>query len=408
MHLTLIGLASNPNLGILWNQSADTITRTGNAYGRTVASFNYLKPWSLIRRCNLSDDGAVNAYWGNTGFAYDGSNGQVMVEFPKFYYRFTHTATTHAPEVSFRPRTGFKVHPWFVTDGREVNYQYLGAFEGSAYDVSGSAYLVNADAGVDFTAGTGDKFCSIAGVKPMSGENNATATLPHFRILAQNRGAGWGLQSVQAVRAIQMLYIVKYGNWNSQSVLSQGVTNLESGTGNQAVLTGATAGVGPAGSADLGNADGQVSIAHYSQGTTTYPMSLFGVENFYGNIWKWVDGINIKADNNPWGADHDFSSDTFTHPYVDTGLTLPSSNGYISNLAYTTSFDWGFLPSATSGDSTHYLCDYYYQVTGDRAALLGGGWHLGANAGAFRWGLGSAASIVDRTFGARLAFTPQI
>jgi hypothetical protein len=382
--------------GILWNQSADTIVRTGNGVGRTVASFNNLRPWSLIRRCNLADDGTVLAYWGNTAFKYDGSNGQVMVEFPKFYYRFPHTATVHAPEISFHNRCGFKPHPWFIDgEGNELQHQYVGVFESSAYDTSGSAYLLDDDAGVDFTATTGDLLCSIAGVLPMSGANNATATRDNFRQLALNRGAGWDLWSVQAVSAIQMLYTIKYGNLNSQTALSDGVTNLASGIGNQAVRTGATAGIGPTGSTDLGNTDGQVSIAHWSQGTTTYPFNLFGVENFYGDQWSWVMGADIVTDNK-------LSIDG-----TATGITLPNTNGYGGNLAYNAAYDWLMMPSDVTGSQSAKLCDYYYQATGNRAALLGGRWSSGAAAGAFCWALDRAASTVDRTVGGRLRFTPQ-
>lgn len=394
LHPALLA-ATRRKYGILWNQSADTVVRTGNGVGRTVASFNNLRPWSLIRRCNLADDGTVNAYWGNTGFAYDGSNGQVMAQCPRFYYRASHAATQHAPEISFRPRTGFKVHPWFIdSEGGILDYQYPAAFGGSAYDVSGSAYLINDDAGVDFTANTGDKLCSIAGVKPMSGANNATATRDNFRQLAQNRGPGWDITSIQGASAIQMLYLVKYGNFNIQSFFP-GVTNLASGTGNQAVYTGSTAGIGPAGSADLGNADGQVSIAHWSQGTITYPYSMFGMENgLHGNVWKWV-----------WNADvveHALKIDG-----ASTGITLPAANGYGSNLAYSAAHDWLFIPSAVSGSDGTYLTDYYYQASGTRAALLGGYWNHGALAGAFGWNVYNAASEVARSIGARAAFTPQ-
>jgi hypothetical protein len=392
-----------------WNQATDTITRAGNATALSRPSFDSLYPWSMIRRCNLSDAGVVTAYYGDAAFKYDGSNGQVMVEVPKFYYKFDHTATTHTPSVSRKPLAGYTIHPAFITDSRELDKFYVGAFEACAYDVSGAAYNTTDAAGVDFTATTGDKLASIAGVKPMSGKNNAGATLPAFRIIAKNRGTGWGLQTFQQVSALELLYAIEYANWNSQSVLSVGVTNItDDSTTNMGVLTGATAGIGPAGSLDLGNANGEVTISHYQTSQATKPMSYRGVENFYGNLYKWVDGLNIKGNNMPWVADHDLASDVFAHPYVDTGLTLPAANGYVSNLAYAAGFDWAFLPSAAAGSSTTYLCDYYYQNTGNRSALFGGSWYGGAYAGAFAWNLGLAASSVNRLLGARVAFTPQI
>lgn len=187
-------------------------------------------------------------------------------------------------------------------------------------------------------------------------------------------------------------------------MFSTGVTNItDDGSTNMAVNTGFTAGVGT-GSSDLGNASGQVTISHYKTGGSTYPLSYRGIENFYGNIWKWVDGINIKADRNPWIANHDFASDTFAHPYVDTGLTLLSSNDYVANIAFGTNLDYGFLASTGGGSSSTYLTDYYWQTTGNVAAFFGGSWNDAATAGAFAWLLSSPASGVYRGFGARLAF----
>ena len=47
-------------------------TRLAAAVG---ANFDTVAPWKDIRRCNLADDGTVNAYYGDTGYIEDGSNG---------------------------------------------------------------------------------------------------------------------------------------------------------------------------------------------------------------------------------------------------------------------------------------------------------------------------------------------
>jgi hypothetical protein len=120
-------------------------------------------------------------------------------------------------------------------------------------------YVKNDAAGLNFTATTGDVMASIAGVKPLSGWKNATATLPNMRILAQNRGAGWNLLNFNQVCAIQLLYLIEYANFNSQTQIGQGVTGVDNTTAgntfNNALNTGFTAGVGTS-STDLGNASG--------------------------------------------------------------------------------------------------------------------------------------------------------
>ena len=59
----------------------------GCSNGQAIQSdFNNIYPWSDMRRCNLSDNGTVNAYHGDPLYAEDGSNGQVMVEIPKAWW----------------------------------------------------------------------------------------------------------------------------------------------------------------------------------------------------------------------------------------------------------------------------------------------------------------------------------
>jgi hypothetical protein len=331
---------------------------------------------------------------------------QTMIVVPAFWYKsanFTEN-TFHYMDfwISDTDIAGFNLHPAFTSDSVNYTRFYIGAFEGAATNSTGG-YNPGDFSGTNINATTGDKLSSVSGVKPMSGYNVTSATLPVFRILAQNRGVGWGLQNFNQVSAIELMYVVEYGNWNSQSTIGAGVTQISSGTTNMAMPTGLTAGVG-ANSTNLINTTGQITTVHYSTGQITYPNSYRGVENFYGNIWKWVDGINIKADYMPWIADHDFASNTFAHPYIDTGLTLPSSDGYVSNLAYGAGLGHGFLPSAVAGSSSTRIPDYYYRATGNRVAQFGGGWSNGAYAGAFYWHLAAAASSVDRSIGGRVSY----
>ena len=354
--------------------------------------------YSKMRRCNVDDTGDIVAWYGDTTFDYTGGNGQVMVYVPAFWYRSYKDDQYIRYFISATARSGFKRHPAFVQNEVDKDYFMWGAFEGCAYDTSSAAYNTTDAAGVDFNVSTGDVLSSIAGVKPISGANNSL-TRANARILAENRGDGWQQIDFNQVSALQMLFMIEAGTLNSQSIY-KGVTNLSSGTGNESVYTGYTAGVG-VGSYDLGNASGEVSVL------ATQPFSYRGIENFYGNIWKWVDGINI-TDNMPWIADHGYVDDTVTAPYVDTGLTLANAAGYVSAIGFDQVNDHMFLASAVLGSSDKYLCDYYNQNSGLRVARFGGYWDDGAHAGAFLWSLNREASRVDRDVGARLAFVPQV
>jgi hypothetical protein len=510
---TMLSYLTGSIIGVKWDTASSSpdltrIDRNGGTLTTSTTTFDLHPIWGGMRRCNMSDAGVVTAYYGDTAFAVDGSNGQVMVEIPKFWYRVIDVGTDRYFWISATPAPGFKVHPMFISNSVESNYAYVGAFEASVYDVTASATEVNtitvtagasasgnltvtldgnyaftvavtaaqdaatvagairaagnktdyqgviwtvggSDATVTYTAGstglkttvtvgaaetgvtativkstpgaggyvkndaagyaltatTGDKLASIAGVKPATGWKNSTLYLPAFRTLAQNRGAGWGLMSFHQICGVQLLYLIEYATFDSQTALSVGVTNITDDVGtNMAVNTGVTAGVGT-GASNLANASGEVSITHYKTAQTTTPFSYRGIENLYGNAWQWVDGINIKADRNPWIADHDFASDTFAHPYADTGLTLPATTGYPTALVNVPAIDYSFLPSAVggTGSQTKYTCDYYYQAVDNRAAGIGGSWSSGASSGAFCLLLIYTASKADRSIGARLA-----
>ncbi len=379
--LLTLAKARPATIGTCWNtaSSSPTLTRVDAGGSPCLVAPGYFNAHPIfggMRRACLNDAGEVVAYHGGPGFAYDGSAGQVMTWIPAFWYRTQIVGANWYRLVSDAPVPGFKLHPGFITDGVAHPGFWCSSFEGSVAD---------------------GKLQSIAGVKPTT-----MTSLPNFRIAAHARGAGWELLSFHQVCALELLLLTEAATYNSQAWLGAGVTGItDDATTNMAVDTGYTAGVG-AGGADLGSATGAVPITHYQTGQATSPNSYRGIENLYGNVWKWIDGINIKADRNPWIADHDFASDLFAHPYVDSGVVLPTE-GYPTTLQSIAALDHAFLAAAVGGSSSTYLCDYYYQAAGNRAARFGGRWSDGAGAGAFCWHLADAASIVYRSIGARLA-----
>ena len=355
-------------------------------------NFDDIEPWKSIERVNLSDDGEILARFGDSDYRDDGSNGQVMVRIPKFYYRAEHTSRSHGYYISPYRLSGYKVSRAHLRDGKVVDEIFIGAYKASIYDVSEGAYLLNDEQVADFNA---DKLCSIAGAKPCSGATQEL-TLPNARKLAQNRGPGWGLVDFISVSMVQMLMLVELGHFNAQTKIGRGIVDVASGSGNMAMPTGQTASLGNKSGAATGN-------VHPVTGQAANSISYRGLEDWWGNIWEWTDGINIK-DNVPYVADHDYVSNKFDGHYKPLGITLPSENGYIADIAVSDDYDWGFLPSEVGASATTKLCDYYYQSTGNRVALRGGGWYHGSNAGPFFWSLDIASSVRDRRFGTRLLY----
>ncbi|MPM69070.1 hypothetical protein SDC9_116014 [bioreactor metagenome] len=299
--------------------------------------------------------------------------------------------------VSDVKKSGFKLHPAFISNNKELNFIYLSAYEGSLYDVSASAYILDDAQIADFTVTTGDKLSSIANAKPISGLTQ-DLTRAKTRILANNRGAGWQQAYAATIAATQLLFAVEYASFNTQSKIGNGVQKTDDAVSNMAEPTGATT--------LLGNASGSVTNTN-GFNVVTYR----GEENFWMNIWKWVDGLNIYSygEQSLYVADNAFADNVNTAPYKDTGFTLAQKDGYISAFGYSEEFDWLFFPSDTVGDSSLPVGDYHYQnsqASSWYVARLGGSWTYSSYGGGFCWGVTNASSARYRSIGGRLVYVP--
>ena len=405
---TIGGGGSSPQVsgleyGVEWDITNSVFTRLASAVGMTKgANFTSVYPWSGIRRCNLTNAGVVTAYYGDSAYKTDGSNGQVMVEIPKFYYKtvpVTYTMdggqvqpTKLQYYISDTKLAGYKLHPAFLRDGEVLDYVYVGAYEATVYDASASAYVH--DFAFDAAA---DILSSVSGYKPISG-NSATFTRAIARQMARRRGQGWEIQDFLTTSAIQMLILVELASFDVQTEIGQGVTTkTDDGTNNMAENTGYTN--------NLGNNSGEANTS-----SSTYKaVSYRGIENLWGNIWTWIDGINIQNAGlgYAWIADHGFADDIMTDPYQRVNVKLPAANGYVDTLIYDGSVDFAFLPASTAGASNKPVNDYFWQniaTSGMTVAALGAGWDYGSSAGAFCWHVHVTSSPSNRGIGSRLGF----
>ncbi len=297
--------------------------------------------------------------------------------------------------VSDYPKDGFKVHPGHIVNGGERNFIYLSAYEGSIFDVSASAYLLNDEQVADFTVTTGDKLCSIANAKPASGLTQSL-TRANARKLAQNRGGGWQQQYAATVSCSQMLMMIEYATFNMQTAIGMGNVSKSSGTGNESEATGATS--------VLGNASGEVI-----NGNGIKIVTYRGEENLWGNIWKFVDGLNVYAygEHSLYVADNGFADNINTSPYVDARITLAKTTGYISAFAYNEIFDWIFFASETTGSSALPVGDYFYQnsqLSNFLIVLFGRTWNTLLEGGPFCYGATDLSTIQIRFIGTRLVY----
>lgn len=425
-----LGITADDIVGIQVDYKNKTFKRLAGAANLSKGSdFDKFTMFGGRKRCNVADDGSIVAWYGDADYKEDGSMGQVMVYQPKFYYLVCPVEYDpidtgigyHLRKanyyVSEKPRAGFRLHPAFYdASGNEIDYFLTSAYEGSIYDASASAYLLNDEQVMN----TGeDKFSSIAGARPASGSSQ-NLTRPNIEAMAQNRGTNWHGDLIKQVSAEQMLMIIEMGMMNLQTAIAQGVVSLPWTTGSDttssyAAATGSTA--------SLGNGTGR------AEKTTTYEGGVAkeytvdgktsvcwrGKENFWGNIWKFVYGINIWGNGKMGGgqpyicSDFSFAESKNSGNYEPAGFTVTNVNGYISAMGYSTACDWLFIASECLGNSSLPVGDYTYitiNLNGYRIALLGGNWGNGGGAGGFYWYLDSGVGDRSRNIGGRLVYIP--
>jgi hypothetical protein len=140
-----------------------------------------------------------------------------------------------------------------------------------------------------------------------------------------------------------------------------------------------------------------------SNTTGKFPMAFLGIENLYGNIWQFVDGININ-ERQSWVCDNaaEYVSNVFTAPYKQVGYVNGSADGYTVSMGHDPANPMVSLPISVGGVAGTFYGDYYYQTTGQRIARVGGDWYSGANAGLAFWHLNLASSSAHVLIGGRL------
>lgn len=426
-----LGLTDDDILGVQVDYKNKTFTRIAGAVNLTAgADFDAFSMYGGRKKCNVADDGTIVAWYGDEDYAEDGSMGQVMVYQPKFYYLVCPVVYDpidtgigyHLRKanyyVSEKARAGFRLHPAFYdANGNEIDYYLTGAYEGSIWDADGGdggagAYLMNDEQVMTVSA---DKFCSIAGVKPASGLTQQL-TRPNVETMAQNRGSNWHGDLIKQVSAEQLLMVIELATMNFQTAIANGVVSISDNSAyNCSSLTGSTAslGNGTGQAAQTTNEKGGATTNETANGKTS--ICWRGKENFWGNIWKFVYGVNIWGNGKMGGGqpyicnDFNFAESKNSDNYESAGFTVTNASGYISAMGYSTTCDWLFMASECLGNSSLPVGDYTYitqNLNGYRISLLGGRWSNGTSAGGFCWGLRNGVGTRSRDVGGRLVYIP--
>lgn len=393
---------------------------------------------SAMRRCLLNDEGKVVTYLHatdstktDTGANTDltGASGMVMVEIPEHYRKFEFDGTTITALISLYPLPGF----------HKVRKLYRSAYEASLQRSTNKlASVVNTTAdfrGGDNTAGWDNTYRSLLG-RPAT-----KISLTNFRNYARNRGTaglngkGWNCDLYEAQLSTYWLFVIEYANLNSQAAftseltqqgykqggLGDGVTTLDVSqlttfnNRNPFVPCGVTN--------SLGNASGVVDYTVYSDDnetvlTTVHVPSYRGIENPFGHVWSWTDGLLIQIQSEAKGGKSIFYRATDDNPanfqnsnytgYTERG-EIARREGYIKAILCGEYGD--NLPLSVGGGSTTYFSDNFFtqipsSVIALRGAFFGGQASSGAPAGLACVGTSSSPSYTNTYIGSRLCFIP--
>ena len=389
------------------------------------ADFDKYEMYGGRRRCIVNRDGLIVAWYGDNDYVEDGSLGQVMYYQPKFYYNraiisYKNKNIGKAIEkeiliISSTSQTGFKVHPLFKDEnGEEIDYVLLPAYETTFYDMSEDVIVLDDSANIDPTE---DYLLSIAGAKPISGVNK-NFTVEIAEQMAQNIGNGWHITNMAAESANQMLQMVEFGQMNGQLALEAGIVNLSGNSSvNGASITGSTSA--------LGNNSGvaektvnEVNGVYTEYDTPGYrAISYRGFENPWGNIYRFIGGVNLYSDGTmgagiPYIAnDYNYTPNVNGTNYINIGYQLPSRADWISAMGYSNStYDWVYLPAEAEGASSLMpVGDFIWvnsSLDGIGAISVGGTQRQGDSCGMFYYACDQKPDKVSASLSARIMHIP--
>lgn len=348
------------------SNSANAVTYTDDAVGMTGGSSTWdsLPIFKDIKPCVMVN-GVVQYYLNPNDFTKkaDGNTADittvgndVMIEIPKVGFKISTSGSTLTIKVTDNPNAGsdgFKYYAHTRTTEGDCNKLYIGAYAGY---VSSS------------------KLYSSSGKTP-----TVSQTIGTFRTQAQARGSGYDLISFYPLTLLQCLFIIRYKSIDSQTALGKGYVDASAKTS-----TGAT------------NTNGM----YYGTTSGTVHVKFAGIEDFWGNVYYWIDGLYSDSNRNILTAFKDFN-DTGSG-YTSRGQGASSNlSGYMSKPQGTT--ESGFVAKETNGSTTTYFADNAH-LYASCLPFFGGYWNNGDSAGAFRLNVYYSASYSYSSLGGRLMY----
>lgn len=356
-------------------------TYADDAEGMTGGSSEWFNQaiYSTLRNCILGDGGQVLGYLKKDNLTQyeDGTNAPI-------------TTIGNDVVLEIPQRVGYSIE-WLdsqklkvsVTDNPSDEAFSYDAFSLDSYNDCDKIYI-----GVYKAYCTGNKAYSSSGKSV-----TVSQTIDTFRTWCRNRGEGYQQRTYASVKLMQCLLIIFYKGLNSQANCGYGY-----------VASGHSAGVSTGGTNSYGFMSEVIKSTNPSYMTDqNHQVKCFGIEDFWGNYWEFVDGLCSDASRNVLTCTcaKDFDTD-------GTGYDNNGNGGVSSNIGNYMSRPQGgskagFTAQSVAGSDSTYFCDYA-RLAASCLAIFGGHWNNASSAGAFRLYVTYAFSLSDAYVGCRLMY----
>lgn len=358
-----------------------------------IASDNGVNAGSGVNVDNLQEDSVL-----------DGTDGEVCVETPKFYLKCTTVGSITTIRESLQQ---------IDANYKEIPSMFVDAYRGTV-NSSKLRSVVNTSA--EFRGGTNntsyDSYLESDPFKCLLGKPRTNITRANFRTYARNIGKE--LLSYDQYKAIfYWNYVIEYANFNSQADYNANLTSdgyRQGGLGaglttqdwNSWDTYNGNNPITPCGYGnDIGNFTGIKTII---VGSKTFQMPRWrGFDNPFGDIWTNVDGCVLKIPNMYILLNKENYTDSLDNiKYSRMYSTLPTTNGSIKSLQLGEYAD--MVPKTVGGNTTTYMCDYYWQNSNLNTLLVGGYVSGGSNAGLAAFNGYRSVGTANADVGARGVF----
>ena len=288
-------------------------------------------------------------------------NGNTMIKIPTFYKRFDTISNNQITAFSIsksKVNNDFVPYPCFVKqDGTVMDYILVS--KGKA-------------------TGTSSKATCVSGSAPL-----VNITRAQMRAAARANGTGWQQFDWMVLQLLKDLFCVVFATTNSQSIF-KGRTNASN-------------------AATVGGTWNISTPCGYNK--TTMQNRFFGIEDVFGNVNEWCDGVTFSGATIYSTTDYNNFADTTTN-MLNSG-SRATSNGYVVALTYNTAQPFLNYPSAaSSGTESEYYCDSETYYSSGTVLFVGGRWNSAAGAGLWCLSGNFGDSYTNAGVGGRLIYRP--